>query len=112
MFGEPEMQKSMFAVLMVLMSTSVTYAGGVKSPGKSTFKANCIFCHGEDGTGKTPPGIALGAHNHTSPEVGKKTDAELRQTILQGRNKMPPFATKLDENQIHELILYIRTLQK
>ena len=106
------MQKLIFVILMVLIGTSVMCAGGVKSPGKSTFRENCVFCHGEDGTGKTPPGIALRAHNLTSPEVGKKTDAELQQTIIQGRNKMPPFATKLDENQIHDLILYIRTLQK
>jgi mono/diheme cytochrome c family protein len=56
--------------------------------------------------------MALGAHDLTSREVGKKSDAELAQTISQGRNKMPAFSNKLDDSQIHELILYIRTLEK
>jgi cytochrome c oxidase cbb3-type subunit III len=99
-------------ILVILANVSPTHAGTGKNPGKSIFTENCTFCHGDDGTGKTPPGTALGAHDLTSREVSKKTDAELAQTISQGQNKMPSFANKLDETQIHELILYIRTLEK
>lgn len=106
------MQRVWFAVLAILAGVVPMQAGTSKSPGNPIFKENCILCHGEDGTGKTPPGLALGAHDLTSREVRKKTDVELAQTISQGRNKMPSFANKLDDTQIHELILYIRTLGK
>jgi mono/diheme cytochrome c family protein len=100
--------------LAVLLTLNITaaYAKEAKSPGKATFEENCTFCHGDDGTGKTPPGMALGAHDLTSSEVKKKTDSELMETIIHGRNKMPPFGDKLDTNQVYDLILYIRTLGK
>jgi mono/diheme cytochrome c family protein len=56
--------------------------------------------------------MALGAHDLTSAEVSKKPDSELAQTISQGRNKMPAFGDKLDEKQIRELLIYVRTLRK
>jgi cytochrome c6 len=101
-----------FAVALLIANITVACAKEAKSPGKAIFEENCTFCHGEDGTGKTPPGMALGAHDLTSSEVKKKTDSELVRTITEGRNKMPSFKDKLDANQIHDLILYIRTLGK
>ena len=98
-------------VLAILTSIVPAYAAG-KTPVDPTFKGNCVFCHGEDGTGKTPPGMALGAHDLSSREIQKKTDAELARTITQGQNKMPSFANKLDETQIRDVIRYIRTLGK
>ena len=106
------MHKIALAVLVILASLTSAQAGNAKNPGKSIFQENCVFCHGDDGSGKTPPGIALGAHNLTSREVSKKSDTELAQTISQGRNKMPSFSNKLNDSQIHELILYIRTLER
>ncbi len=106
------MRKIALAVLVILTGLTSAQAGNAKNPGKSIFQENCTFCHGDDGTGKTPPGMALGAHDLTSREVGKRSDTELAQTISQGRNKMPAFSNKLDDSQIHELILYIRTLEK
>jgi mono/diheme cytochrome c family protein len=106
------LHKTALAVLLILASLAPAQAGNAKNPGKSIFQENCTFCHGEDGTAKTPPGVALGAHDLTSREVGKRSDTALAQTISQGRNKMPAFSNKLDDSQIHELILYIRTLEK
>jgi cytochrome c6 len=101
-----------FVAALIATSMMAAYAKEPKSPGKTIFEANCVFCHGDDGTGHTPPGMALGAHDLTAAEVKKKTDNELTQTISQGRNKMPAFGDKLDANQIHDLISYIRTLGK
>jgi mono/diheme cytochrome c family protein len=106
------LHKTALAVLVMLAGLTSAQAGNAKNPGKSIFQENCSLCHGDDGTAKTPPGIALGAHDLTSREVGKKPDTALAQTISQGRNKMPAFSDKLNDSQIHELILYIRTLEK
>jgi cytochrome c6 len=99
-------------LLAIPAGSSSAYAGNAKSPGEPLFKTNCMLCHGSDGTGKTPAGTALGAHDLTSAAVGKKADAELAQTISQGKDKMPSFAKKLSDAEIRELISYIRELQE
>lgn len=106
------MRTIVLAALLIFSVAIQVHAGTGKDSGKAVFQQNCILCHGEDGTGKTPPGTALGAHDLTSREVAKKTDAELMQTISQGRNKMPAFSEKLSDSQIHDVILYVRTLGK
>jgi mono/diheme cytochrome c family protein len=100
------------ALLAAFAGAAPAKAGNTKSPGKSLFESNCVLCHGDDGMGKTPAGAALGAHNLASAEVSKKSDGELAETITQGRNKMPSFGKKLSDADIHELISYIRELQK
>jgi mono/diheme cytochrome c family protein len=100
-------------VSVLLTATLVpVQAKETRDAGKPIFEENCTPCHGDDGTGKTPPGMALGAHDLTSAEVSKKPDSELARTISQGRNKMPAFGDKLDEKQIRELLIYVRTLRK
>jgi cytochrome c6 len=98
--------------LMVTAAAVPAHAKEAKNPGKPVFEANCVFCHGDDGTGKTGPGQALGAHDLTSAGVAKKSDSDLAQTITQGQNKMPAFGNKLDETQIRDVISYIRTFRK
>jgi cytochrome c6 len=100
------------ALLAVFGGAGPAKANNTKNPGKSLFESSCVLCHGDDGTGKTPAGTALGAHNLASAEVSKKSDGELAETITNGRNKMPSFGKKLSDADIHELISYIRELQK
>jgi cytochrome c6 len=102
----------MLTAAMFVAATRPAQAKDAKSPGKPVFEANCVFCHGDDGTGKTGPGEALGAHDLTSVGVQNKSDSVLQQTIMQGQNKMPAFGNKLDETQIRDVIGYIRTLRK
>jgi mono/diheme cytochrome c family protein len=72
-----------------------------------TFKAKCAACHGPDGTGSAM-GKKMGAHDFTSAEVQKMSDAELADTITNGKNKMPKYPA-LDAKA---LVAYIRTLKK
>ena len=75
----------------------------------STYKANCVICHGEDGSG-TPLGIRLKAKDLRSKEVQDKTPAALTQVITAGKNNMPAFGNRLDKDQIQTLVEYVRTL--
>ncbi len=74
------------------------------------FKSRCAGCHAADGTG-TPMGKKLGAHDFTSPDVQKMSDADLTDIITNGRNKMPRYAA-LKPEEVKGLVAYIRTLKK
>jgi mono/diheme cytochrome c family protein len=82
------------------------------NPAENLYKSNCVSCHGQDGTGKTPMGRALKMRDLASEEVQKQTDAELNRIIAKGKNKMPAFDRKLKKEQIDQLVGYVRQLGK
>ena len=74
------------------------------------FKSKCAGCHSADGTGSAM-GKKMGAHDFTSPDVQKMSDAELADIITNGKNKMPKYGS-LKPEEIKGLVAYIRTLKK
>jgi len=78
--------------------------------GAALFKQNCAPCHAMDGSANTPAGKSLKAKDLRSPEVQKKTDEQLANQIRNGKGPMPAF--KLKENEIAELVAFIRALAK
>ena len=82
-----------------------------QSTPESLYKAKCAVCHGPDGKGDTTMGKKLGARDFHSTEVVKETDTELFDIAKKGKGKMPSFDKKLTDDQIKELIKYIRSLK-
>ncbi len=76
----------------------------------ATFKSKCAGCHAADGTG-SPMGKKMGAHDFTTADVQKMSDAELTDIITNGKNKMPKYGS-LKPEEIKGLVAYIRTLKK
>jgi mono/diheme cytochrome c family protein len=74
------------------------------------FKSKCAACHGADGTGSSM-GKKMGAHDFTSADVQKMSDAELTDIITNGKNKMPKYGS-LTPEEVKGLVAYIRTLKK
>ncbi len=77
----------------------------------ATYKSKCAMCHGPDGKGSSM-GTKMGAHDFTSADVQKQTDAQLTETIAKGKGKMPAYEGKLKDTEIKDLVAYIRTLGK
>jgi mono/diheme cytochrome c family protein len=77
--------------------------------GKDTFTAKCVMCHAADGTG-SPTGKALKAPNIRTALIQKRSDAEFTQVISQGKANMPAFGTALSEDEIKDVIAYVRML--
>ena len=75
------------------------------------YKTKCQACHGADGTGNTPAGKKLGVKDIHSPEVVKMSDAELFDITKKGKDKMPSYDKKLTDNQIKDLVKYLRSLK-
>ncbi len=100
----------LIGAIVLICLTTTAYADD--PAGAVTFKAKCAMCHGADGTGKTPMGAKLNIPNLVSPEVQKKPDAALVESIAKGKNKMPEFGSKLSADQITQVKDYIREIAK
>ena len=53
----------------------------------------------------------MGAHDFTTAEVQKMSDAEITDVITNGKNKMPKYGS-LKPEEIKGLVAHIRTLKK
>ncbi len=78
----------------------------------NVYKAKCAACHGAAGDANTPAGKALKVASFTSEAALKETDADLLAVAKNGKGKMPAWQGKLSDDQLKELVSYIRTLQK
>jgi mono/diheme cytochrome c family protein len=77
------------------------------------YKSKCSACHAPDGTGNVPMGKTLGVTDLTSADVQKQTDAQLTDSITNGKGKkMPAYKGKLTDDQIKGLVGYLRDLAK
>jgi cytochrome c6 len=74
------------------------------------YKSKCQMCHGPDGKGSAA-GQKMGVRDFHAPEVAKESDADLAKITKEGKNKMPKFDGKLTDDQIKDLIKFIRGLK-
>ena len=99
------------AVVVLGVLVAGQFAGGQAAAGKetaaATFKANCEVCHGADGSG-SDLGHRLHVKDLRSNEVQSKSSAFLAQTIRAGKDNMPAFGNRLDDDQIKALVLFVR----
>ena len=56
-------------------------------------------------------GKKMGAHDFTSADVQKMSDADLTDIITNGKAKMPKYGS-LTPEEVKGLVAYIRTLKK
>ncbi len=117
-------------MLAALMIPNVSYAGDAEA-GNVKFQLLCISCHGTEGKGDGPVGLALAAAKQPAPRdftVGDfkfdtdrdgspGTDADLKNIITNGAQKyggsilMAPIAG-LSDAEIDNLVAYIRSLKQ
>jgi copper transport protein len=83
--------------------------------GKTDFQANCIACHGVTGRGDGPLAQTFNppAADFTAPHAFLHVDAEFFNWIKEGKpgTAMPAFNSKLSDNDIWDVINYIRAIQ-
>jgi cytochrome c553 len=88
------------------------------SNAKANWKLYCAMCHGPKGRGNTPAGRLLGAPDYRDPKVQASfTDEAAFQDIKDGiqkdgRRKMKPFASELTDQDIRDLVQYIRSFKR
>jgi mono/diheme cytochrome c family protein len=79
---------------------------------KNIFMKTCVKCHKEDGTGGVTvfEDTTIKAPNFTSDKMKNEDDAEFIETIENGEKEdgMPAFKGKLSEEEIKNLVKFIR----
>jgi cytochrome c6 len=96
-----------FAALLFVLATVAR-----ADDAAALFKAKCAACHGPDGKGDTGAGKALKVRDLASDGVQKQTDAQLIDITTNGKGKMPAYKGKITDDQIKQLVGYIRDLAK
>jgi mono/diheme cytochrome c family protein len=82
--------------------------------GMLVFTKNCVSCHGKTGLGN---GVKVATLKNfpgdfTKSEFQKLTDGEIFYRIKTGKEEMPRFEGKLSEDEIWNVINFLRTLKK
>ena len=93
--------------LMVFSLVVALAAPAVAEDAAALYKSKCQMCHGPDGKGSAA-GVKMGAKPFS--EV-KASDKELVEITRNGKDKMPAYKDKLSDDQINELVKYVRTLK-
>ncbi len=82
--------------------------------GKVVFEKRCLPCHGAQGKGDGYPFLKPPPADLTSFAVRNRTDAELLVTIRHGHpdTAMGAWRVALSDEEIRNVLAYVRTLQK
>jgi mono/diheme cytochrome c family protein len=96
-------------ILSVIILLSAL-AFGESSHGERFFKSKCAPCHSVDGSASSPIARRLKLRDLRSPDVQRQTDRELAEVIAKGRPGMPSFQRQLSDQQLAELVQYVRSL--
>ena len=99
-----------FAILC--LAASIVTPAFAQTGGADIYKTKCAMCHGADGLSNTPAGKAMKAMALNDPSLIKASDADLFGFIKDGKEKMPAYKDRLTDDQIKDVVLFIRTLQK
>lgn len=81
--------------------------------GEQIYKARCVLCHGPEGRGDGPGAAALNPkprNHHDQAYMNSRTDAELLQVIHEGKGQMPAWKGVLTEDEMKQVLAYVRKL--
>lgn len=92
--------------------TASSKSTGSAAKGKEVFDQKCSICHFADSDAKKiGPGLkGISKRGTFTVNNNKVTDENLKTWIENGDSLMPPFKDVLDDQQIKDIIAYVKTL--
>lgn len=109
----------LMALCAVMLGTTLLAHAADVEQGKKLYGQFCATCHGQSGKGDGPAAAALNPkpRDHTSKEyMSQLSDDDLLNVIKNGGASigksplMPPWGASLKDDQIKDIIAYVRTL--
>ncbi len=110
---------SIMVFCAVMLGIAVVAHAADAEQGKKLYGQFCVSCHGQSGKGDGPAATALNPkpRDHTDKELmGKMSDDDMLKVIKNGGASigksplMPPWGGAMKDEQIQDVIAYIRTL--
>lgn len=105
------MTKHLRMATMIVLAAAMAAPVMAQGDAPAVYKAKCAMCHGADGKGDTGIGKRVGLRSLQSPEVAKESDQLLFDITLNGKAKMPAYKGKLTDDQIKNLVKYMRSMK-
>jgi mono/diheme cytochrome c family protein len=105
----------------VMLGTALVAHAADAEQGKKLYGQFCVTCHGESGKGDGAAAAALNPkpRDRTDKEyMSKMSDDDMLKVIKNGGASvgksplMPPWGASLKDDQIQDIIAYVRTLSK
>jgi mono/diheme cytochrome c family protein len=97
---------------VILLAAFIAGPAFAQPPGADTYKAKCAMCHGADGLATSTMAKNMKILSFKDPAMVKAPNAQLIASTKNGKGTMKGFSGKLTDDQIKDVISYIRTLQK
>lgn len=101
----PRASRGILAGLMALLAGNGQAADLVR--GGQLYAQHCAACHGANGLAVLP-----GAPNFARQERLAQPDPVLLNSVKRGRGPMPGFLSILKDQEILDIIAYVRTLRR
>jgi mono/diheme cytochrome c family protein len=80
--------------------------------GKQIYIKHCAGCHGPEGRGDGYKLLGADPANLTSESIRKQSDATLLKSIHEGKSTMPSWNIRLSQQDVNDVLTYIRLLPK
>lgn len=100
-------RNALAAMLAAATCASAPALAADAAKGAQLYSMHCTSCHGRSGIPVMP-----GSPNFTRAEGLLQPDLAIMQAIRSGKNAMPGYAGILRDNEILDVIAYMRTLQR
>ena len=103
---------------LIALCLAVSALAARAADAKENWEKNCQKCHGADGKGETAMGKKLKVKDYTDAKVQASfKDEEAIKLTKEGKkegdkNLMPGFADKLSDQEIKDLVGYVRKFKK
>ena len=100
---------------LIVIGALAFSAGAAKAADAAeNYTKYCVTCHAKDGSGSTTMGKKNGAKDYRDPKVqesftDEKATASIKDGVTEdGKTKMKSFKDKLTDDEIKDLIAYVR----
>ena len=103
------------AAVVILLAALIAAPVFALSPGATVYNTSapkCGMCHGADGLATSAMAKNMKDLSFKDPKMISASDARFFASTKNGLNKMPAYNGKLTDQQIKDVVAYIRTLQK